>query len=94
MADPLLSFDAKELIEALAAIPACLPSLQASRGCSARRDWEGEGEGRHVWHVGGASRPAARHGWHVASTSTSRAFVDHILLLGPRMHTLAKNAHA
>lgn len=50
MADPLLSFDAKELIEALAAIPACLPSLQASRGCSAWR--EGQGEGRHVWHAG------------------------------------------
>lgn len=28
VADPLLSFDAKELIEALAGIPACLPSLQ------------------------------------------------------------------
>lgn len=28
VADPLLSFDAKELIEALAAIPVCLPSLQ------------------------------------------------------------------
>lgn len=31
VADPLLAFDAKELLEALAAIPACLPSLQASR---------------------------------------------------------------
>ncbi|PRW57646.1 importin-9 isoform X1 [Chlorella sorokiniana] len=29
VADPLLSYDAKELLEALAAIPACLPSLQA-----------------------------------------------------------------
>jgi hypothetical protein len=28
VADPLLSLDAREVLEALAAIPACLPSLQ------------------------------------------------------------------
>lgn len=34
VADPLLSVDARELLEALAAIPACLPNLQVSAlGC-------------------------------------------------------------
>lgn len=35
VADPLLSIDARELLEALAALPACLPALQA------RRCWAG-----------------------------------------------------
>ena len=39
VADPLLSVDARELIEALAAIPACLPSLQVG--------------GRHSWWCAG-----------------------------------------
>lgn len=41
VADPLLSYDAKELLEALAAIPACLPSLQVT-------DWGWCGAGRRL----------------------------------------------
>lgn len=36
VADPLLSVDARELLEALAAVPACLPSLQA---CDQGQRW-------------------------------------------------------
>lgn len=36
VADPLLSIDSRELLEALAALPACLPALQASAGRRAR----------------------------------------------------------